>query len=154
MNEQEPQATIVENTDAPLDSWMMVEIFGHTKIAGRVTERKIGTAVMIQVDVPKGMEKEFSHTQMFGPAAIFSMTPTSEKWCRQWASAYTTHGYAPLPYIPEAPKLIEEERYHEPNYQDEERINEVLAANLSKTKPDEQDEPTEPGRSEAGGHRI
>jgi len=86
-----------------IDCWAVVEIFGHTKVAGRVTTRKVGVNVMIQVDVPKN-EAEFSHSQLFGPAAIFSINPTTETWCRRWAKAIA---HPPLPYIPAEPKEIE-----------------------------------------------
>src|SRR5205807_925876 len=65
----------------------LVEIMGHTKVAGRVTTRKVGVNVMFQVDVPKGDEKEFSHSRLFSPAAVFSIIPTTEEWCRRWAKA-------------------------------------------------------------------
>jgi len=90
-----------------IDCWALVEIFGHTKVAGRVTTRKVGVNVMIQVDVPKD-ESEFSHSQLFGPAAIFSINPTTETWCRRWAKAALNYNHSPLPYIPAEPKQVED----------------------------------------------
>lgn len=102
MNEQ---ATLNHN-DENLDCWALVEIFGHTKVAGRCTSRKVGVNVMIQVDVPKG-DTEFSHSQLFSPSAIFSINPTTESWCRRWAKAAANYNHSPLPYIPEEPKQVE-----------------------------------------------
>lgn len=101
------QSTIAAGEEN-IDCWALVEIFGHTKVAGRVTTRKVGVNVMIQVDVPKG-ETEMSHSQLFGPAAIFSINPTSEIWCRKWAKQAAGYGHSPLPYIPEEVKEIEDE---------------------------------------------
>jgi len=89
-----------------IDCWALVEIFGHTKVAGRVTTRKVGVNVMIQVDVPKD-EAEFSHSQLFSPAAIFSINPTTEQWCRRWAKAAAAYDRNPLPYIPAEPRKIQ-----------------------------------------------
>jgi len=90
-----------------IDCWALVEIFGHTKVAGRVTTRKVGVNVMIQVDVPKN-ETEFSHSQLFSPAAIFSINPTTEQWCRRWAKAAASYDRSPLPYIPAEPNALED----------------------------------------------
>lgn len=99
--------TVVDATSESLDCWALVEIFGHTKVAGRCTSRKVGVNVMIQVDVPKG-DTELSHSQLFSPAAIFSINPTTEEWCRKWAKAALSYNHSPLPYIPEEPKKIED----------------------------------------------
>ncbi|HEU4344076.1 MAG TPA: hypothetical protein VFU31_21180 [Candidatus Binatia bacterium] len=103
MDEQQ----LIDQTTEALDLWAMVEIFGHTKVAGRLTERKIGVNVMLQVDVPKG-DKEFSHSRLFGPAAIFSINPTTEAWCRKWTASQAQYERSPLPYVPEAPKQLNE----------------------------------------------
>ena len=102
---------MIEQTSIPsdqesIDAWAYVELFGHTKIAGRVTTRKLGTEVMFQVDVPKG-ETEFSHTQLFSPKAIFSINPTTEDYCRRFANAAKQYGRDVLPYIPETRQLAE-----------------------------------------------
>lgn len=101
------ESKTVPTGEENLDCWALVEIFGHTKVAGRVTTRKVGVNVMIQVDVPKG-DTELSHTQMFSPAAIFSINPTTEEWCRRWAAEAAKYNQSPLPYIPEAPRALPE----------------------------------------------
>ena len=91
-----------------IDQWAFVEIYGHQKLAGRVTTRKVGTEVMFQVDIPKG-DNEFLCSKLFGPKSIFSMTPTTEEWCRLWAKAAKEYQHEILPYIPETRQL--ESRY-------------------------------------------
>jgi hypothetical protein len=97
-------AQSIPANDEEVNGWFYVEVFGHTQLAGRVTTRKFGSSVMFQVDVPKG-ETEFSHSQLFSPSSIFSMTPTTEEYCRKFAEARMKHQYAVLPYIPSARQL-------------------------------------------------
>ena len=60
------------------DSWAIVEIFGHTQIAGKVTEATIGGCAFVRIDVPEcGEHKAF--TKFYGNGAIYSMTPCSEE---------------------------------------------------------------------------
>jgi DNA polymerase-3 subunit epsilon len=56
---------------------MVVELFGHQRIAGKVTEAEIGGAGFIRVDVPKTTKRE-GFTKFYGPKAIYGMTPVSE----------------------------------------------------------------------------
>lgn len=58
----------------------------------------LGTEAMIQVDVPKGAN-EISHSRLFNPKAIFSLTPTSESWCRAFATRSTITSSPLLPYV-------------------------------------------------------
>lgn len=97
----EPQTLADPTAQEDLDAWAYVELFGHSKIAGRVTTRKLGTEIMFQIDVPKG-ETEFSHSHLYSPKAIFSINPTTEAWCRKWAKAAQNYGREVLPYIPPA----------------------------------------------------
>jgi len=39
-------------TDNTFDVWAILEIMGHTRIAGRVTEQALGGSALIRVDVP------------------------------------------------------------------------------------------------------
>lgn len=85
-----------------LESWALIEIFGHDKIAGLVTTRKFGTQVMFQVDVPKTGGTGFAYSRLLSPGAIFAIQPTSEEWCRKWTAQAEEYGMkSPLPYIPE-----------------------------------------------------
>lgn len=70
------------NTSSPsFDNWCIVELFGHMKIVGRVTEQVIGGQSFIRVDVPKtNHTNEF--TRFFGSGAIYSITPVSEEIAR------------------------------------------------------------------------
>ena len=96
--ETDPQADHV-------DGWALVEIFGHDKIAGRISTRKFGTEVMFQVDVP-GDGASFQFTRLLNPKSIFAIQPTSEEWCRQFAEFCRSQAKPILPYLP-SPKQLE-----------------------------------------------
>jgi len=60
------------------DVWAVVELFGHQRIAGRVTEQVIAGQGFIRVDVPTTGD-QIGFTRMFGPGAIYSIIPTTEE---------------------------------------------------------------------------
>lgn len=70
-----------------LKSWALVELFGHQKIVGYLSEQKFGNGVMFRVDVPdllkdaKVVRKGF--TRYFGLSAIYSVTPIDEEMVRR-----------------------------------------------------------------------
>ena len=59
------------------DQWAIIEIFGHQRIAGRVTEQTIGGCSFVRVDVP-AVGKEQAFTKLFGQGAIYAITFTDE----------------------------------------------------------------------------
>lgn len=78
------------------DTFAIVELFGHTKIAGRVSEQTVGGASFIRVDVPelpeipeerwerggirrRAIPLQPAFTRLFGASAIYSITPCSEE---------------------------------------------------------------------------
>lgn len=89
-----------------IEGWAYLEIMGHSKVAGRISTKKLGVSVMFQIDIPKG-ETDFSHTEFYSPAAIFSIKPTTEEWCRKFSTAREQYNYEVLPYIPGQKQLGE-----------------------------------------------
>lgn len=64
-----------------LDLWALVELFGHSKIAGRCTEQNIAGANMLRVDVPETSTQP-AFTRFFGSAAIYAINPIDEQTAR------------------------------------------------------------------------
>lgn len=65
--------------------WALVELMGHNKIAGRVTEHKFGNQSMLRVDVPSvGNLPAFS--KIIAVNAIYAINPLSESDAIQYAS--------------------------------------------------------------------
>ena len=100
------QNILIDKNQETIETWAYIEIMGHSRIAGRLSTRKLGTEVMFQVDVPK-TDEGFSHTELFSTASIFSIKPTTEEWCRKYIAAHVN--YKVLPYIPQSRQLKEPE---------------------------------------------
>ena len=67
--------------------WMIVELFGHQRIAGRFREEEIGGASFIRIDVPETSKRD-GFTKYFGASAIYAMTPVDEETAKLAAEAY------------------------------------------------------------------
>jgi hypothetical protein len=69
-----------------LKSWALVELFGHQRIVGYVSEQAFGTGVLFRVDVPdltsSGKVIRAGFTRYFGLSAIYSITPCTEEQVR------------------------------------------------------------------------
>jgi hypothetical protein len=92
-------------TDEKFESWAIVELMGHRRIAGKVSEQVIGGVTLLRIDVPECPEipqrtephpydrdmtrvipavpaiPEF--TQFYGASAIYCLTPTTEEIARK-----------------------------------------------------------------------
>ncbi len=59
-------------------AFCIVDLFGHTKIAGMVSEQDIGGSGFVRVDVPEtNGQKAF--TRFFGPGAIYAIQPVDRE---------------------------------------------------------------------------
>jgi hypothetical protein len=65
------------------DSWAVLELMGHVRMAGRVTEEERFGSKMGRIDVP-GPDDSFT-TVYFGGASVYRMTPTTEEIARSVA---------------------------------------------------------------------
>jgi hypothetical protein len=111
---QAPQAHATPQPDpaARLPAmWAIVELFGHQRIAGQISEQAFGGGAMVRVDVPQITVTETAyvddesaqvtrtipaHTRSFGTASIYSIN-----WCDEVAAtlAARTIKHEPLrPY--------------------------------------------------------
>lgn len=68
------------------EAWGIVDLFGHQRIAGRISEQVIGGETFIRVDIPTTTE-DF-HTRLFGKGAIYSMSITDEPIARECADTH------------------------------------------------------------------
>ena len=86
------------------DSHCIVELFGHQKIAGKVTEQVIAGQGFIRVDVPP-TKRHPAFTRLFGSGAIYSITPVTEEIANSaaesiWIEPVTVY-VAPSHQLPE-----------------------------------------------------
>lgn len=68
---------------AAVGMWVIMEIFGHQRIAGYMTEQVIGGQGFIRIDVPAipaetGSEAMQAHTKFYGPGAVYAINPVDE----------------------------------------------------------------------------
>jgi len=62
------------------DAWCVLDLFGHQRTAGHVTEQTIGGCSFIRIDVP---EKDGGYrTEYYGNGAVYSMRPVTEELAR------------------------------------------------------------------------
>ena len=78
------------------EQWCIVELYGHNRIVGMVSEQSIGGATFVRVDVPEVqreaervdqktfkretyMETIAPFTKFFGQGAIYAITPTTQE---------------------------------------------------------------------------
>ena len=91
MNEETKQSDPFDGT------WAIVELMGHQKIAGKVSEEtRLGT-VLLRVDVPE-IEGCGAFTRYFGGSAVYGITPTDEPTVMeflQWHRPKPVQAYFP-----------------------------------------------------------
>lgn len=84
------------------DCWAVVEVMGHQRYAGHVTEQTIGGCAFVRVDVPSVCD-HLPFTKLLGQAAIFAITPCTEEVARHVAAHCVSRPidvYAPSIQIP------------------------------------------------------
>lgn len=74
-------------TQQAFEIWAIVELFGHQKIAGKLTEQTIGSCNFIRVDVP-AFEDSSAFTKLYTQGAIYGVTFVSEQLARAAAQSF------------------------------------------------------------------
>jgi hypothetical protein len=69
------------------DEWCLVELFGHQKIVGKVSEATLAGGAFLRVDVP-AFNGQPAFTRYYGPGAIYSINPVSEDVARGLMDRY------------------------------------------------------------------
>jgi len=69
------------------DGWAVLELMGHRKLAGRISEVVVAGVPMLRLDVPDSSEDGWQ-TQYYAGSALFSVTPTTEELARRFAEAH------------------------------------------------------------------
>ncbi|KKL54499.1 hypothetical protein LCGC14_2264800 [marine sediment metagenome] len=71
------------------DQWVILELMGHRKQAGRLTERTIGGKGFLQIDIPGREKIDKMRTQLYSPDAVYCITPVTEAVARAAAPRFT-----------------------------------------------------------------
>jgi len=72
------------NQSAGFGQWAILELLGHVKIAGYITEEEHFGSKLGRIDVP-GPEGKTAITQYFGGSSVYRLTPVSEEVARAFA---------------------------------------------------------------------
>jgi hypothetical protein len=89
---------------AGFDQWAIVDVMGHQRYIGRVSEQVIAGKGFVRVDVPAS-DGESGFTKLIGPDAIHSISPISEQLAREMCGRrrqYPIESYA-LPKVKRLP---------------------------------------------------
>lgn len=88
------------------EQWAIVELFGHNKVAGKLSEQQMGGCAFVRVDVPD-TDTGKGYTRLYGNGAIYSIAFVEEAIAREAARSYSDRPYIPLRFRPgnDAPQL-------------------------------------------------
>lgn len=64
------------------EAWGLVELMGHQRVAGRLSEQPVGGGNMLRVDIPNG---DTFRTAYYGASAIYAVHITDEEAARKLA---------------------------------------------------------------------
>jgi hypothetical protein len=82
---------VPDSADPTFREWCVVELFGHQRCVGLVTETQIAGAKFVRIEA---LAKDgVATTRYYGPSAIYCLTPCSEQVARAYAE---THGTNPI----------------------------------------------------------
>ena len=65
------------------ESWAYVELFGHSRLVGKVSEATIGGCSFLRLDVPE-VKGNPAFTKYYGNGAVYAMTPLSEEAAQEY----------------------------------------------------------------------
>jgi len=79
------------------EQWAVVELMGHVKWAGKISEEVIFGTPLVRVDVPE-TSRQPAFTKFYGPSSVYCLTPTTEEVARRVAETIYSSpivGYTP-----------------------------------------------------------
>lgn len=79
------------DNDKGYEGWAVLELMGHRRLVGRLSEATIAGAAFIRIDVQDGDGN--ATTQFYAPSAVYAITPTTEEIARRAAK---TNSVAPI----------------------------------------------------------
>ncbi len=73
----------IEQVEPTYEGWALVELMGHRRTAGKVTEVELAGAKVLRVDTPNA-DGETVATQFYGGSALYCLTPCEEETVMKW----------------------------------------------------------------------
>jgi hypothetical protein len=76
--------TMIETKRETFEGWAILEIMGHRRLAGWLTEQEIAGHGFLRIDVPVGGGEEGDvASQFYSPSSVYAITPCSEEIARE-----------------------------------------------------------------------
>jgi hypothetical protein len=73
-------------TEQAFAQWVILELMGHRRLAGYLTEQEIGGQAFLRLDVPAADGQGHAATQFYSASAVYCITPTTEDLARRVAA--------------------------------------------------------------------
>lgn len=74
-------------TEETFSEWAIVELMGHRRLAGLLSEQEIAGKGFLRLDVPDPANPEtWAATQFYSPASVYCITPVAEDVARKIAA--------------------------------------------------------------------
>jgi hypothetical protein len=73
------------DTAAPFAEWVILELMGHRRLAGWLTEQEIAGKGFLRLDVPP-VDGQPGASQLYSPNAVYCITPTTQALARAVAA--------------------------------------------------------------------
>lgn len=71
-------------TETKFEQWCVIGLFGHQKLAGRVSELNLAGGNFLQVDVPETTHSP-AFTRIINPSAVYDINPVTEDVAKMYA---------------------------------------------------------------------
>ena len=82
----------------PFEGWAVLEIMGHNKFAGLVSEQTIAGHGFIRIDVPEveleNGTKLPAFTKIFGAGSIYAISPCTEETAKAFVAMYRARAFS------------------------------------------------------------
>lgn len=63
------------SADEPFTEWVILELMGHRRLSGLLTEQDIAGRGFLRLDIPS----EPPTTQLYNPQSVYCITPTTQE---------------------------------------------------------------------------
>jgi hypothetical protein len=71
--------TVMES-ESGFEGWAILELMGHRRLGGRISEATIAGGAFLRIDIPHPNETGiFTASQFYAPGAVYAITPTTEE---------------------------------------------------------------------------
>jgi hypothetical protein len=70
-----------QSTERAFEAWCVIELFGHTRVGGRVSDVQLFGARFLRSDVP-ATPGQPEHTSFYGAGSVYGVHPVTEELAR------------------------------------------------------------------------